>query len=179
MMEKYHYEYIFKNSKNSDELFDTFDKAVKEGIDNFEIYKILFWNPALSKNEVCMFVKKLAASFPKLSYDVYMWGAKVIELSYENDDNLETVITFYKKAAESNNKLTEPYIRALDCYNADLKIPQPSTLVNFVKRGVSKVNDPSILYYKLSELYGKMGNIELKNHYVAQGEKAIKRRVQI
>ncbi|MCX8010101.1 MAG: hypothetical protein N3A61_03020 [Ignavibacteria bacterium] len=177
-MEKSELEYIFKNSKNPDELFDSFDKAVKSKIDDLDLYKILFWNSALSKNEVCMFIGKLAKEFPHISYDLYMWGAKVLEVSFENDDNFESVIKFYKKSAEANPLSAEPYVRALDCYNEDLKIPEPSTLIQFVKKGINKVKDPSILYYKLSEFYGKLGNLELKKHYLALGEKSLKQKFQ-
>lgn len=175
-MEKYKYEYIFKNSKNPDELFDAFDKALKEGIEDLEVYKLLFWNSVLDIDMLSMFIKKLANTFPKIAYDVYMWGAKVIELSFDNVENFEIILNFYKKAAELKPHENEPYIKAADSYNFELKIHPPSIVINFLKKGTTKVKDPSTLYFKLSEFFGKLGNIELKNHYLAEGEKFLKRK---
>jgi tetratricopeptide (TPR) repeat protein len=175
-MENYKYEYIFKNSKNADELFDAFDSALKEGIDDLELYKLLFWNPALSIDMLSMFIKKLASTFPHLAYDVYMWGAKVIELSFDNVENYETILNFYKKASELKPLENEPYVKAADAYNFDLKVHSPAMVINFLKKGITKVKDPTTLYFKLSEFFGKLGNIELKNHYLAEGEKHLRRK---
>jgi len=175
-MDRYKYEYIFKNSRNSDELFDAFDNALKDGIDDIELYKILFWNPALSLDELSMFIKKLGSTFPHIAYDVYMWGAKVIELSFDNVENFETILNFYKKASEIKPLENEPYIKAADAYNFDLKIHPPASVINFLKKGTTKVKDPSTLYFKLSEFFGKLGNVELKNHYLNEAEKYLKRK---
>lgn len=175
-MDKYKYEFIFKNSKNSDELFDAFDNALKENIDDIETYKLLFWNPALDINMLSMFVKKLANTFPNIAYDVYMWGAKVIELSFDNVENYETILNFYKKAADLKPLENEPYIKAIDAYNFELKIHPPAAVINFLKKGITKVKDPSTLYFKLSEFFGKLGNTELKNHYLSEGEKYLRKK---
>ncbi len=175
-MDRYKYEYIFKNSKNPDELFDAFDNALKENIDDLELYKILFWNSALNIDMLSMFIKKLAHTFPHIAYDVYMWGAKVIELSFDNLENYETILNFYKKASEIKPLETEPYIKAADSYNFELKIHPPALIINLLKKGISKVKDPALLYFKLSEVFGKLGNTELKNHYFAEGEKYLRKR---
>lgn len=175
-MDKIQIEYIFKNSMNPDELFDTFDLALRNGIDNLEIYKPLFWNPSLSINEVCMYIKKLASTFPHISYDTYMWGARVIELSFDNVTNYDTILSFYKKASEVNPQAIEPYVKAVDAYNYDLKLVNPNSLINFIKKGINKVKDPSTLYFKLSEFFGKYGNAELKNHYLYEAEKCVKKK---
>lgn len=175
-MDKYQYEYIFKNSKNPDELFDAFDDAIKNGIDDLEIYKVLFWNPALSLDEVCMFIKKLAQTFSHRSYEIYMWGAYILELSFDDVENFDSILNFYKKASEINPNSVEPYIKALDAYNFDLKVYSPISLINFVKKGLTKVSDPTTIYFKLSEFFGKLGNIELKNHYLAEGEKMLRKK---
>lgn len=175
-MDKYKYEYIFKNSKNSDELFDAFDKAIKEGIDDFELYKILFWNPVLTIDELSMFIKKLANTFPHIAYEAYIWGAKVVELSFDNVENFEMILNFYKKASEIKPTENEPYIKAADAYNFDLKIHPPASVINFLKKGITKVKDPATLYFKLSEFFGKLGNTELKNHYQHEGEKVLRKK---
>lgn len=175
-MEKFKYEYIFKNSKNPDELFDAFDNALKEGIDDLETYKPLFWNSALSIDEIKLFIGKLASTFPSIAYETYMWGAKIIELTFDNVENFETILSFYKKASEIRPSENEPYVKAIDSYNFDLKIHPPASVINFVKKGISKVKDPSTLYFKLSEFFGKLGNLELKNHYLAEGEKYLKKK---
>jgi len=175
-MDKYQFEYIFKNSRNPDELFDAFDNALKNGLDDLEIYKVLFWNPVLTLNEICMFVKKLAQTFSNKSYDIYVWAAYVLELSFDEVENFEAILNFYKKASEIKPDSPEPYIKAMDAYNFDLKIHSPTPLINFVKKGLNKVSDITTIYFKLSEFFGKLGNIELKNHYLAEGEKLLRKK---
>lgn len=175
-MDKSVLESIFKNSRNSDEIFDAFAEAMKMRINELALYKILLWNPALSKDEICMYVKKLASEFSEISYDVFMWGARVVELSFVNDDNFDAVLVFYKKATRINPEVNEPYVKSLELYNDDLKIPDPNELISFVKSGIAKVKDPSLLYFKLSEFYGKLNNSELKIHYRSLGEHQLRKK---
>ena len=63
-------ENIFLTSTSSEELFDAFDTALKGNIGDLEIYKILLANPALSIDEIEMYVKILSEKFPSMKYDL-------------------------------------------------------------------------------------------------------------
>ena len=74
-------ERIFRNSNNSDEIFDAFTEAVKEKIDDVNLYKILLGNHSLSKDEIIMYAEKLCKEFPHHKYEIYMWVASIFQNS--------------------------------------------------------------------------------------------------
>ncbi|HEY4613503.1 MAG TPA: hypothetical protein VII11_11025, partial [Bacteroidota bacterium] len=63
----------FSNSADFNELFDAFEDAIRQGIQDVELYRLLFWNHSLGPDELCLFGEKLAKEFPVIAYDVYMW----------------------------------------------------------------------------------------------------------
>jgi hypothetical protein len=67
----------FATSTNFNEIFDAFETALAQKIDEVELYRILFWNDSLGPDEIMLFGEKLAKDFPHIVYDVYMWLANV------------------------------------------------------------------------------------------------------
>ncbi len=54
----------FANGKDFNEIFDAFEEALAQGIQDVELYRLLFWNSALCPDELCLFGEKLAKEFP-------------------------------------------------------------------------------------------------------------------
>ncbi len=167
-MAKLTYEEIqerFNTSKDFNEIFDAFEAAINSNIKNIELYRQLFWNDALSHDELCLFGEKLAEVFPDMKYDVYMWLGKVFEVTYSMYDNYESTIRYFRKAADVKPDEIETYIAVSDCYEPDLNLPPIDIILDFVKNGLLHVKDPTHLYLRLSELYEKTGNYEQSDYY--------------
>src|ERR1041384_7759062 len=113
----------FELSKEFNEIFDAFEQAIAERLQDIELYRLLFWNHTLSPDELCLFGEKLAKEFPQLAYDTYMWLANVFEVTYSMVDNYELTITYFQKASTVKPRETDPYLDAADCYEPDLNIP--------------------------------------------------------
>jgi tetratricopeptide (TPR) repeat protein len=113
----------FSNGKDFNEIFDVFEDALKQGIQDVELYRLLFWNSALRPDELCLFGEKLAKEFPDLAYDTFMWLANVFEATYSSYDNFELAMRYYRKAAKSKPDEVQPYLNAADCHEPDLNIP--------------------------------------------------------
>src|SRR5258707_9081108 len=92
----------FELSREFNEIFDAFEQALEQHLDDMEMYKRLFWNQALTPDELCLFGEKLAKEFPALAYDTYMWLAEVFEVTYSMFDNYELALTYFIKAAQVN-----------------------------------------------------------------------------
>ncbi len=160
----------FSNSTDFNEIFDAFQSALSQNLKDVEQYRLLFWNHSLSPDEVRLFGEKLAAQFPDLSYDVYLWLASVFEVTYSSNDNYELALHYYKKAAQAKPHEPDPYLDACDCYEPDLNIPPLQSLIEFVKRGVDHVRDPHSLYKRLSRLYDLAGDAEQCELYRRKAE---------
>jgi len=124
----------FSKSTDFNEIFDAFEDALEQRLQDVELYRLLFWNHALTPDELCLFGEKLAREFPNIAYDVYMWLASVFEVTYSSYDNYDLCIEYYKKAAHVKPGEIDPYLDACDCYEPDLKIPPIDILIEFVKR---------------------------------------------
>jgi tetratricopeptide (TPR) repeat protein len=120
---------------------------------------------------VRLFGEKLAAHFPLISYDVYLWLASVFEVTYSSSDNYELAVFYYQKAAEARPEEPDPYLDACDCYDPDLNIPPLPVLIEFVKRGATRVNNPASLYRRLSHLYHMAGDEEQSDLYRQMAER--------
>ena len=149
---------IFISSNDFNELFDAFEAALESKIEDMELYQNLFWNNWLTADELCLFGEKLVEVFPHLAYDVYMWLAKVFEVSYSMVDNYDLALEYFFKASQKNPENPEPYLAASNCYEPDLNIPPADLLIDFLKRGIKYVKNPAQLYKRLSELYEKIGD---------------------
>lgn len=160
----------FELSNDFNDIFEAFEQALEQRIEDIELYRSLFWNHSLSSDELCLFGEKLAKEFSALSYDVYMWLANIFEVTYSMVDNYELTLAYYKKAAAARPSETDPYLDAADCYEPDLNIPPIHTLIDFLKDGVPNVANPKLLYRRLAELYEYTGNDEMIAFYRRKAE---------
>jgi tetratricopeptide (TPR) repeat protein len=155
----------FELSNDFNEIFEAFEHALAQRIDNIELYRLLFWNHSLSTDELCLFGEKLAAEFSHISYDVYMWLASVFEVTSAGDDNFERTLDYYRKAASVRPSDPDPYLDAADCYDPDIKIPPLRQLIDFLKQGAAHVVVPKPLYQRLIYFYDLSGNDEMSAYY--------------
>ncbi|MEX0602106.1 MAG: hypothetical protein WD295_02115 [Bacteroidota bacterium] len=155
----------FANATDFNDLFDAFEDALAQGIQDVEIYRLLFWNTSLGPDELCLFGEKLAKEFPGIAYDTYMWLASVFEVTYSAYDNFELAITYYRKAARARRNEPDPYLDACDCYDPDLNIPPLDTLIDFLKEGLPHVGNKTSLLLRLSRLYEQGGDLEKSDYY--------------
>ncbi len=156
---------IFTSSKDFNQIFDAFEAAITNKNDDIELYRQLFWNKALTPDELCLFGEKLAKEFPHIAYDVYMWLANVFELTFFQYDNYELALLYYRKAAEVKPNEPDPYLDACNCYEPDLNIPPIDQLIELCQFGVTQVPQPKALYLRLSRLYSIIGDEEKSKYY--------------
>ena len=153
----------FGSSTDFNEIFDAFQSAINQQVKDVEPYRLLFWNHALTADEVRLFGEKLAHEFPDLAYDVYLWLASIFEVT--QGDNYELAVHYYQKAALARPVEPDPYLDACDCYDPDLNIPPLASLIEFVKHGVQHVKNPINLYKRLAYLYELAGDPEQGEYY--------------
>ncbi|MGD1045668.1 MAG: hypothetical protein ABR936_10135 [Bacteroidota bacterium] len=155
----------FAKGKDFNEIFDAFEDALIQGIQDVELYRLLFWNSALSPDELCLFGEKLAKEFPNLAYETYMWLASVFEATYFLSDNFELAMQYYRKAAAAKPEEVQPYLDAADCHDPELNIPPLYWLVEFLKLGINLVKDKKTLLHRLSYLYQMHGDQKQADFY--------------
>lgn len=155
----------FSAGKDFNEIFDAFEDALEQRIDDVEVYRLLFWNPSLLPDELCLFGEKLAKEFPNLAYDTFMWLANVFEATYSSYDNYELAMLYYRKAAKAKPEEVQPYLNATDCHDPELNIPPFYWLVEFLKLGINLVKDKKTLLHRLSYLYQMHGDQEQADYY--------------
>lgn len=155
----------FTNSSDFNEVFDAFEEAIEQKIQDVELYRLLFWNHSLGPDELCLFGEKLAKEFPAIAYDVYMWLASVFEVTYSSYDNFDLAIKYYRKAAEAKPSEPDPYLDACDCFDPDLNIPPVDVLIAFVKDGLEHVGNKKSLLLRLSHLYQLIGEQDQSDYY--------------
>jgi hypothetical protein len=155
----------FANGKDFNEIFDAFEDALAQGIQDVELYRLLFWNSALNTDELCLFGEKLAKEFPILAYETYMWLASVFEATYSMSDNFELAMEYYRKAAAAKPEEVQPYLDAADCHDPELNIPPLYWLVEFLKLGINLVKDKKTLLHRLSYLYQMHGDQKQADFY--------------
>ncbi|HET6271882.1 MAG TPA: hypothetical protein VFG32_02760 [Bacteroidota bacterium] len=160
----------FSSSTDFNEIFDAFQAAISQQIKDVEPYRLLFWNHSLSPDEVRLFGEKLAAEFPDLAYDIYLWLASVFEVTYSSADNFELAIYYYQRAASVRPSEPDPYLDACDCYDPDLNIPPLASLIEFVKHGIEHAANPSSLYKRLAHLCELAGDVEQSEYYRRKSE---------
>lgn len=150
----------FVNSTDFNELFDAFEDAIAQRLQDVELYRLLFWNHSLGPDELCLFGEKLAREFQGIAYDIYMWLASVFEVTYSSDDNFELAIKDHRKAAEARPSASDPYLDVCDCYDPDLNIPPIDVLLDLLKSGLDHVNNKKVILTRLSHLYHLIGDEE-------------------
>ena len=156
---------IFATSGDFNEIFDAFEAAVAMGLKDVEMYRILFWNNALSPDEVRLFGEKLAISFPDIAYDVYYWVASVFEVTYSSYDNFELALLYYRKAAVARPEEVAPYLDAADCFNPDLNIPPADQLLSFLRSGIPLVTNKISLLQRLAYICEMTGDQDQSQYY--------------
>jgi hypothetical protein len=155
----------FETSTEFNELFEAFEHALEQHLDDIELYRQLFWNHTLTPPELCLFGEKLVKEMPALAFDVYLWLGNVFEATYSMVDNHELALAYFKKAAASRPDETAPYAEAANCYEPDINIPPLPLLIEFLKSGVGKVTDPKPLYERLAHFYDLAGNDEMSIYF--------------
>jgi hypothetical protein len=155
----------FSTSTDFNEIFDVFQAALAQKVRDLDPYRLLFWNSALTTDEVRLFGEKLAGEFPDLAFDVYLWLASVFEVTTASRDNYELAVHYYMKAASARPEEPDPYLDACDCYDPDLNIPPLSVLIEFVRRGLEHVHNPNSLYRRLGHLHDLAGDHEMGDVY--------------
>jgi hypothetical protein len=163
---------IFSHSKNFNDIFDAFESAIRQGVDDIEFYRPLFWNDALSTDELLLFGEKLAREYRHIAYDVFMWLANVLEVLFGKKDNYELALTYYQKAAAIKPEETDPYLDACDIYNPDIDVPSIKYLIEFLKIGLEFVHDKKSLNIRLSVLYKLAGDNDLSEYYRLKADEA-------
>ena len=160
----------FSTSTDFNEIFDVYQAALRQKVRDVELYRLLFWNQSLTSDEIRLFGEKLAAEFPDLAYDVYLWLASVFEVTTSAQDNYELALQYYQKAAAARPEEPDPYLDASECYDPDLNIPPLNALVDFLKRGVEHVPHPASLYKRLAQLYDIAGDAERSEWFRQKAE---------
>ena len=160
----------FSASTDFNEIFDVFQSALAQKITDFELYRLLFWNPSLTPDEIRLFGEKLAGEFPGVAYEVFFWLAGMFEATYSSSDNHELALHYYMKAAAVNPSELDPYMKACDCHEPDLNIPPALVLIEFVKSGLPHVPDPVSMYKRLADLYAFIGDQEMGEFYRLKSE---------
>jgi hypothetical protein len=155
----------FSSSTDFNEIFDVFQSALSQKITDVELYRLLFWNQSLTADEIRLFGEKLAAEFPDLAFDVYLWLASVFEVTTATDDNYELALHYYQKASGIRPSKPDPYLDACDCYDPDLNIPPLTILIEFLQRGLAHVENPAPLYKRMASLYELAGDTERSDRY--------------
>jgi tetratricopeptide (TPR) repeat protein len=155
----------FANSTDFNEIFDAFEDALEQKIQDVVLYRLLFWNNSLAPDELCLFGEKLAKEFPNLAYDTFMWLASVFEVTYSSYDNFELAMKYYRKAAKAKPSEESPYLDAADCYDPDLNIPPVDSLITFLKSGLKQVEQKKNVLLRLSYLFQVSGNQQQADYY--------------
>jgi tetratricopeptide (TPR) repeat protein len=155
----------FSASTDFNEIFDVFQAALAQRINDLEVYRLLFWNHSLTPDEVRLFGEKLAGEFPGLAYDVFLWLAGIFEATYSSSDNHELAVMYFKKAAAARPEAEEPYLKICDCYDPDLNIPPLSGLIEFLLQGLRLVGTAAPLYLRLADLYDFAGDPQQGAYY--------------
>ncbi len=158
-------ESIFMNSSSSDELFDTLELGLKNGICRPELYKVLLANPALSSDELIMFTEKIVEENSKCVYDMYMWTAKLFESRSFDYNNIETSLYYYQKALISSPTKYEPILAALLLYSYDFEYHWNSTILKIANNGLNNVENKGKVFEAMAQHYKKSGEKQLSRKF--------------
>lgn len=165
-------ENTFRYSNSSNELFDAFQTAMENGIKDADLFKVLIGNPVLSNDELKMYTEKLAATYPELGYDMFMWAARIFENKVTDYDCIVDSFEYYQKAAEYKPKDCEPFIKLINLYNTDMDLPVNRAIISAVDDCIPRLNKKSKVYYSMAELYKQLGEQDKAKEYMELAEKA-------
>ena len=156
---------IFSGSRDFNDLLDAFQDALLQGLQDLSLYRMLFWNPALTPDEVCLFGEKLAKENPGLAFETFVWLAKVFETTFSSYDNFELAMKYYRKAAHAKADDPLPYLGAADCFDPNINLPPPFALIQFLKEGLVQVVDKREILDRIAYLFEMIGDTEQSEHY--------------
>ena len=165
-------ENIFRNSTSTDLLFDAFQEAIELKIKDLEIFKILLGNPALSSDEIKMYVEKLIKEFPGEANELSIWTARIFENKGDYLNSLEDALHYYKKAHDYKPDSSESLLQLLQLYNYELELPINKNIIEFVEYRISSVKLKSKIYYALADHYKKIGDKQSEIKYFALAERS-------
>ncbi len=168
-------EKIFRISSSPNELFDSFEEALKHRISDIQMYKILLGNPALSSDEVKMYSEKLIKEFPQGSIETMMWTGKIFENQKENLQSLEDSLRYYQRAFFENPTNETALLQIFNLYNYDFDSPLNNKIIDFVESSVVTIDRKSSVYYKLAEHFKQKNQINKAARYLALAEKSAER----
>ncbi len=157
-MKKEEIENIFRYSNNSNELFDAFQSALSQKIEEVELYKALLGNPTLSPPEIEMYTEKLCSEFKDERFDIYSWTARLFETKYYRVESIEKALHYYAKAAKIKPEEYLPFINVMNLYNYDFDLSFNKIIIDFVKRNLDGVKNKREVYKSLAEHYKKLGD---------------------
>ncbi len=164
-------ENTFRSSNDTNELFDAFIDAMRHNLKDADLFKILLANPALSKDELIMYTEKLCKELEEQSFDICMWTASIFENNCEDFECLENAIKYLSKAIDVKPESYRPFLHLLELYNSDFDVPTNEMILNIVHSKIDGVRRKSKVYYALSDLYKKLGNVELQRKYFGLAER--------
>lgn len=160
----------FREARSSEELFDTFQQAIRHKLKDLDLYKMLLGHVALNTDEIKMYTEKLCREFEDMKYDIYMWSANILESSL-SEENLETAFNYYTRASELDRTNHLPFISMLKMYNADLDMPPKERIMALVDKALKEVRLKSHLYKELGNFYGLLGDEIKKRKYMTLAAK--------
>ena len=165
-------ETVFRYSNSNNELFDAFGDALKNKINDFELYKILLANPSLSVDEIKMFSEKLLKDMPMNTYHILMWVAKIFESRSSGFVDFDETIRYYERAINTRPVEYEPHLNLLNIFNYEVETEQNKKILHLVENGIGRVISKSKIYYALADLHKRLGDTKTSSKYVALAEKA-------
>lgn len=165
-------EKIFRISSSPNELFDSFEEALRRQVTDVQVYKILLGNPALSCDEIKMFSEKLIKEFPQVSAETLMWTGKIFENQKEGSRGVEDSLAYYQRAFFENPQNEIALLHIFNLYNYDFDAPLNKKIIDFVESSVVSVNKKSSVYFKLAEHFKRTNQTSRAAKYFALGEKA-------
>ncbi len=171
---KEYIESVFRDSKSSDELFDTFRLALQNSIKDADLYKMLLGNPHLSNEEITLFTEQLTKEFDELSKDIFNWTAYIFQTKDTDFSLVDTSFYYYQKAFLVDPTNHSPLLSALNLYNYDFDYPTNRHILQLVSNGVEMVKKKSVVYRSMSKHYGKIGNVHLSKRYEDIAERAVR-----
>lgn len=168
-------ESIFRNSNSPDELFDTFNDAIKLKITDLSLYKIFLGNPALSVDELKMFTGKLLKEIPENRFLIGMWAAKIFENRQSGYEFIENAIHYYTLAIESKPEAHEPLLEMIRLFNTELDLHYNRKILDLIDNFIPAVNYKSRVYFALADLYKKKNDLNTASKYLALANKSAER----
>ena len=168
-------ETAFRCANSFDELFDSFREALKIGLSDMNIYRILLSNPKLSPDEIKIFAEKLIKEFSANSFMLSLWTAEIFE-NYPNiREGVDEAIHYYSRAIHYLPSSHKPLLGLLNLYNYETDFITNKKIVDLINSTLPTVDLKSKVYYALADHYKKTGNVQLATIHLALAEKAAER----